>query len=126
MYASEARLPPPLLMCHPRPERLAGWGRAQEGQLGIGPGATEGAEMMESPRGGQCVLRPTLVGLCDGESSTTIQGVAAGGMHTLLLTMPHSASEDAALFSMGRGSDGQLGAGPAHLAPRLGVACQEA
>ena len=90
--------------------RARAWGRAAEGQLGI-DGGSDGS-LIESPRGGGCVLTPTLVGICDGEDAATVQAIACGGMHTLLLTMPRSTRDDALVFGCGRGEEGQLGTGP--------------
>ena len=84
------------------------WGRAAEGQLGI-------PATLESPRGGGCVLEPTPVGLCEGESPAAIQAVACGGMHTLLMTVPRSVYDDPVIFSCGRGAEGQLGTGRKNL-----------
>ena len=40
--------------------RARAWGRAQEGQLGV----DSSAAVLESPRGGGCLLTPTLLGIC--------------------------------------------------------------
>ena len=98
--------------------RARAWGRAHEGQLGI---EAEHAQL-ESPRGGGCVLAPTLAGLCEGDSPAAIQAVAAGGMHTLLLTAPRSKRDDPVVFACGRGQEGQLGTGPDGLAASCNVA----
>ena len=89
------------------------WGRAAEGQLGLSTASD--AKMLESPRGGGCVVEPALIGLCEGDAPATLQAVAAGGMHTLYLTMPHSSRDEPVIFSVGRGSEGQLGRGPSAL-----------
>ena len=87
--------------------RAWSWGRAQEGQLG-----NEDDDIVtESPRGTLCVLVPTLVGLCAVDAGASVQGVAAGGMHTVLMTLPRSPKDELVLFSMGRGTEGQLGQG---------------
>ena len=97
------------------------WGRAQEGQLGI---EHAGPPHVESTRGLMCVLDPTLIGLCEGELPASVQAIAAlragewnvaaiaaGGMHTLLMTLPRTTRDEPVLFSMGRGLEGQLGTG---------------
>ena len=90
--------------------KARGWGRAQEGQLGLEPSAAELIEI--SPRGGGCVLTPALTGLCEGEGAAAIQAISCGGMHTLMMTMPRAARDDPVVFAVGRGRDGQLGVGP--------------
>lgn len=98
--------------------RARAWGRAAEGQLGIE--SVDG--VLESPRGGGCVLTPTLMGVCEGDTPAAIQSVACGGMHTMLLTMPRSSKEEAVVFTVGRGAEGQLGTGSSGLAPSSNVA----
>lgn len=95
--------------------RARGWGRAAEGQLGIEGSA---AALMESPRGGGCVLTPTVVGICEGEGGAAVQALACGGMHSVLLTMPRSKRDEAVVFACGRGMEGQLGTGPSGCVPR--------
>ena len=90
--------------------KARGWGRAQEGQLGLEPSAAELIEV--SPRGGSCVLTPALTGLCDGEGAAAVQAIACGGLHTLMMTMPRASRDEPVLFAVGRGRDGQLGLGP--------------
>ena len=40
-----------------------------------------------------------------------MQAVAAGGLHTMIITQPRSSAERRVVYAMGRGTDGQLGAG---------------
>ncbi len=89
--------------------RARGWGRAQEGQLGLEPSAA--ALLETSPRGGSCVLTPVVTGLCEGEGAAAIQAVACGGLHTVLMTMPRASRDEPVLFAVGRGREGQLGLG---------------
>ena len=102
--------------------RARAWGRAQEGQLGIHPGESE--DVLESPRGGSCVLMPTLTGICEGETPALVQAVSGGGMHTLMMTLPQSSRDEPVVFAVGRGCEGQLGAGPQSLAHALHAAAQ--
>ena len=98
--------------------RARAWGRAAEGQLGL-----ESAEgVLESPRGGGCVLTPTLIGLCEGDAPAAIQAVACGGMHTVLMSMPRSSRDDPVVFTIGRGTEGQLGTGASGVIPSSSVA----
>jgi len=104
--------------------KASAWGRAAEGQLRLE--STDG--VLESPRGGGCVLTPTLVGLCEGDAPAAVQAVSCGGMHTLLLSMPRSSQarpdktrDRPVAFACGRGSEGQLGAGEEALAPSSSV-----
>ena len=98
--------------------RARGWGRAAEGQLGLE--SHDG--VLESPRGGGCVLSPALIGLCEGDAPAAIQAVACGGMHTLLMTMPRSSRDDPVVFSFGRGAEGQLGTASEGLVPSSSAA----
>jgi alpha-tubulin suppressor-like RCC1 family protein len=98
--------------------RARAWGRAAEGQLGLGCSSSSSDAMLESPRGGRCMLAPSLLGMCEGDSAARIQAVAAGGMHTVLMSMPRSAKDDPVIFSCGRGNEGQLGSGPSGVATR--------
>ena len=86
--------------------KARGWGRAQEGQLGVGA-----AEQLESPRGVSSVVAPALMSVCRGETAVSVQAIAAGGLHTMLITQPRSSAERRVVYAMGRSTDGQLGAG---------------
>ena len=93
--------------------RARAWGRAEEGQLGLDPSSSSLA--LPSSRGGMCVLEPALMGMCEGDSPALVQSVEAGAKHTLLMTLPRSATEEPVVFSCGCGSDGQLGTRPSRL-----------
>ena len=53
--------------------KARGWGRAQEGQRGVGA-----AEQLESPRGVSSVVAPALMSMCRGETAVSVQAIAAG------------------------------------------------
>jgi alpha-tubulin suppressor-like RCC1 family protein len=84
--------------------RARGWGRAQEGQLGVPP-----EERVENALGVGCVLEPSTPHVCRGEKPLSVQAIAAGGMHAALITLPRSSHDEPLLFTMGRGTEGQLG-----------------
>ena len=65
--------------------RVRGWGRAQEGQLGVPE-----EEWVESPAGTRVVLQPSLPHLCRGERPLAVQALSAGGMHAALITLPRA------------------------------------
>ena len=68
------------------------------------------------------MLTPTLIGLCEGDAPAAIQAVACGGMHTVLMSMPRSSRDDPVVFTIGRGTEGQLGTGASGVVPSSSVA----
>ena len=84
--------------------RARGWGRAQEGQLGVPP-----EECVESPAGVAAALEPSLPHVCRGEKPVSVQAISAGGMHAALLSLPRTTHDEPRVYTMGRSLEGQLG-----------------
>ena len=84
--------------------RARGWGRAQEGQLGVPP-----EECVESPAGVAAALEPSLPHFCRGEKPVSVQAISAGGMHAALLSLPRTTHDEPRVYTMGRSLEGQLG-----------------
>ena len=98
--------------------RARGWGRAQEGQLGVLP-----EECVESPAGVAAALEPSQPHVCRGEKPVSVQAISAGGMHSALLTLPRATHEEPRVYTMGRSVEGQLGR---HTAPEAAAAAAAA
>ena len=85
--------------------RARAWGRSQEGQLG-----SERSDEVDTPSGLRAVPAPMPMSVCRGDSPSSVQAVGAGGMHSVLITLPRSNLERAEVYAMGRNDEGQLGA----------------